>query len=280
MVFLRRQAPIHLTPERASELRTSLNSPVVASPDLPEGPCRASILVHREIEGTLHISVGVRSLKTGDAAIWTSDSDLGEATSVDVAVDASLSFAEGMGFLFDDESRASGAGAHRAWTDLMGEPTGEPVHSRPDGPKIELADGDDVLELVDTIEPVEPAELGSGEIVWGEPYEDSELELADGPGFDLESASFDTAEPKVPLSKFRNGAAVPTERQARRVDDTPEPRVAKTRAPKREAAQAGTQDPVDGTQGRAALGKLKLVKRRRDAAAERKKWIDRVLSSF
>ena len=258
MVFLRRQAPIHLTPERAEELRMSLNSPVVSSPDLPAGPCRAAILVHRELEGTLHLSVGVRSLKTGDHAVWTSDSDLGDAASVDVEIDAALSFSEGMGFLFDD-TRVTAAAAHRAWTELIGEATAEPFPA-------ELE-----IELVETIDPIEPIAPGEADIDWGTPADGDELELADGPGFDLDHASFDTAEPRVSLSKFRGPAPGPA---------APSPRRKAARAPQPPAAKAGAEAEADSSRSRAALGKLKLVKRRGDLAAKHKKWLDRVLGSF
>ncbi len=124
MYFLRRTTPVHLGRERLQNLRVSLNSPVVATPELPPGPARAAIIVHRELEGHLAVSVGVRSLKSGDAALWTADASFEGEGEIAVAIDAALSFAESMGFLFDEEV-AAGTQADRDrgkahWEELMG----------------------------------------------------------------------------------------------------------------------------------------------------------------
>jgi hypothetical protein len=263
MYFLRREASVELTVERARSLRTSLNSPVVASPELPPGPARAAILVHTEPSGAVSVSVGVRSIKTADAATWTCDADLNESTRVDVAVDAAMSFAEGMGFLFDDGEPDEGRRATSGWTALMGDAN----------------ETDAILELTELV-PIE-VEEGSSEPVldWDDSEDLPDLQLADGPGFDLEQATFEEAAPSVPLSKFRN--RLPTAETADSPDAAPQPAAKRAAAPKppgsaKPAKAAGKAAP----KSRAALGKLKLIKRRGDAAAKRRAWLQRVLSSF
>ena len=88
-----------------------------------------------DVEGRLVVSVGVRSLKGADSAIWTCDEDLDEMTTVAVAVDAARSFAEGMGFLFDEEDLGAGAPARAGWHDLMGD---TPERDEPGEPPLEL----------------------------------------------------------------------------------------------------------------------------------------------
>jgi hypothetical protein len=62
MYFLPRTRPLELTAKSVRVLRPSLNTPVVATADLPVGPACAAILVHVEHGHGLQISVGVRSL--------------------------------------------------------------------------------------------------------------------------------------------------------------------------------------------------------------------------
>ena len=81
--------------------RFSLNAPVIATPELPAGPARAAILLYLE-GGQRQVLVAIRSLSRGVAVQYQLFSkDLQEITGV--ALDAALSFAESMGFLFDDE---------------------------------------------------------------------------------------------------------------------------------------------------------------------------------
>lgn len=100
----------------------SLNSPVVALESLPSGPASAAIAVH-ECGATLC----VRSLRTGQVIFFTTGEDLADDRRV--AQDAALSFAESMGFLFDDdvvEARGD-AGieeAARLWRELCGDRLG------------------------------------------------------------------------------------------------------------------------------------------------------------
>jgi hypothetical protein len=106
----------HGRPLRA--LYVSLNRPVVTLPPLPAGPATAAVALH-----DTGASVCLRSLRGAVVLFVTGDDLAGDRR---VALDAALSFAESMGFLFDDdEVEAAGRGgsdaAVRRWRDLCGE---------------------------------------------------------------------------------------------------------------------------------------------------------------
>lgn len=107
----------HGRPLRA--LQISLNSPVVTLETLPRGPASAAVAVHER-----GATLCVRSLRTGQAAFFTTNEDLGDQGPV--ALEAALAFAESMGFLFEDDVVAArgDAGpdeAARLWRELCGD---------------------------------------------------------------------------------------------------------------------------------------------------------------
>jgi len=102
-MFAARQRPLLVVEDRLLALRLSLNTPVLSTAELPTGPARAAIAVYAEA-GTRRFAVIARSLRGGVAVVY----ELEEEPATDesgwsVALDASLSFGESMGFLFDDE---------------------------------------------------------------------------------------------------------------------------------------------------------------------------------
>ena len=102
-MFAARQRPLLLVEDRLLALRMSLNAPVLATAELPVGPARAAIVVHAQ-GASRCFSIVVRSLRDGVSAIYELEGeDLREDRGWSVALDASLSFGESMGFLFDDE---------------------------------------------------------------------------------------------------------------------------------------------------------------------------------
>lgn len=102
-MFAARNRPLVLVEDRLLALRMSLNAPVLATAELPAGPARAAIVVHAQ-GATRCFSIVVRSLRSGASVIYElEDEDLREDSGWAVALDASLSFGESMGFLFDDE---------------------------------------------------------------------------------------------------------------------------------------------------------------------------------
>ena len=102
-MFAARNRPLVLVEDRLLALRMSLNAPVLATAELPAGPARAAIVVHAQ-GASRCFSIVVRSLRGGASVIYElEDEDLREDSGWAVALDASLSFGESMGFLFDDE---------------------------------------------------------------------------------------------------------------------------------------------------------------------------------
>jgi hypothetical protein len=114
------------------ELRTlhlSLNAPVIAIDDLPVGPARAGIALGAEPSGSLFVRIAVRSLRSGEVVRYAPASDPNGEDQAALALEAGLSFAEGMGFLFDDEEAAASVDepgrAAAAWRELVGDASGD-----------------------------------------------------------------------------------------------------------------------------------------------------------
>ena len=102
-MFFPRQTPLGLTAKRVLGLRRSLNSPVVGIEGFVPGPAQAAILIHEEEDGGPNLAVAVRCTETGQVAIYSFEGDLHEASGLGLGIDAAHSFAESMGFLFDDD---------------------------------------------------------------------------------------------------------------------------------------------------------------------------------
>jgi len=103
VMFAARQRPLLLVEERLLALRLSLNTPVLATAEVPSGPARAVLAAYQEAN-TRRFAVIVRSLRGGAAVVYDLESeDAGDEDAWTVALDASLSFGESMGFVFDDE---------------------------------------------------------------------------------------------------------------------------------------------------------------------------------
>lgn len=94
-------------PRRFVLLRTSLNAPVVSTEDIPSGPARAAIAMWFEDDKSCSLEVRVRSVGTGRMVVYACEGELSDAREVETALDAGLSFAESMGFLFDDDVLSS-----------------------------------------------------------------------------------------------------------------------------------------------------------------------------
>jgi hypothetical protein len=192
------------TAERLRVLHLSLNTPVVAIDELPVGPARAGIALCEDPEGAFRLAIAVRSLRTGQMISYAPDEELeGEQDAV-VAVDAALSFAEGMGFLFDedeiaargDDGRGEAAARWRTLVDDVFELAAEPAAREPARPRAQ--ETAPVLELVCEV----PVQDGESEA--------ERIEVRDGEEMALEDitvpaeAAVDAASaPELALSKFR-----------------------------------------------------------------------------
>jgi hypothetical protein len=108
-------------------LRLSLNTPVIAIDGLPVGPARAGIALHEGLDPGSAVTVAVRAVRTGDLVCYAGEPSLTKRFDSAGVVDAALAFAEGMGFLFDEDSlgsRAPGAreSGERQWRELVSAP--------------------------------------------------------------------------------------------------------------------------------------------------------------
>jgi hypothetical protein len=131
-------------------LRLSLNTPVVTIEDLPVGPAAAGIALHAGPEGP-SLTLAVRSVRTGQVVFFYPDEDWSKTHGSQLAVDAALSFAECMGFLFDDDPIEAGGDAReaaRCWAALV-EMAGAEEPAASPGQEIWL----------DEVAPVAPASL-------------------------------------------------------------------------------------------------------------------------
>ena len=101
-------------------LRLSLNTPVVAISELPVGPASAGIAVHDGPCGQ-SLCLAVRSVRTGQLVLFTPDEGWDDSGGRRLGVDAALSFAEGMGFLFDEDLMVHGGAREneRRWAELL-----------------------------------------------------------------------------------------------------------------------------------------------------------------
>jgi hypothetical protein len=293
MYFPLRSAPLDLSADRLNGLRLSLNTPVVSIEELPVGPARAAIAVHDEIDGRPNLTVGIRSLRSGDAVLFSVEGDLREHSSLAVGIDAALSFGESMGFLFDEDELEAGATEEARsqalgfWLELMGQESSafEEVPRTPMAPdspppafeadasfEAEGLDGEDVLLLEEVADPEDGLPAAFADAVDGIDSESVESEGEDekpdsSPWVDAPSrisgASEASGEAPVLLSKFRQFA--PSQPPSRCVE---------------EARPAVGESPpaVKST----ALGRLKLVKRRKGGGEgpPRPSAIRRLLSSF
>jgi len=261
MYFLRRLRPLEVAGERVRSLRVSLNAPVLSTPDLPAGPSRAVIVVHREARGRMDATVGVRSVVSGDVAYWSFDGDLLSEADLSVAADAALTFAESLGFLFDEAPLPGGTKADksfRAW--LAGEDASAGAL-----PAAQARDPDDETDALFADDPPELA-----------------LEDLAGDGAPERPSG---ALPRVPQAPSPVAAPNPSDPSKRPVLEPPS--LASSRpppAPQRTLSKFRPREAVADAAPRKAplrqpLARVQLVKRR-SPEDERRLVIRRLLTSF
>jgi len=108
-VFVRVPQPVPFHRERLLALCVSLNRPIVDVDPLPVGPARAAIAVHRSDAGEPALAIAVRTDEGGQVSAFAYEGPV--HGSVEQALAVGLSFAESMGFLFDDDLVGQTAGA-------------------------------------------------------------------------------------------------------------------------------------------------------------------------
>jgi hypothetical protein len=149
MIF-RADAPLETGCSELEALYVALNSPVVTLDSLPVGPASAAVALH--MNPRPGVTLAVRCVRMGRVAFFTAG-PCHAAEDAKVLLDAVLSFAESMGFLFDeDEVAARGeAGrreAARLWLDLLGEEAEhlDKMQKTPAGEVLEVgAESDEIL---------------------------------------------------------------------------------------------------------------------------------------
>jgi len=114
--------PLPLSEACLHGMCVSLNAPVVYGDDLPPGPARAAIVTYAEDYGDFGMAVGMRALEDGTVAVYRYREPIVDPADIATALEAALIFAEGLGFLFDEDmidagSRSGRREALEHWTD-------------------------------------------------------------------------------------------------------------------------------------------------------------------
>jgi hypothetical protein len=114
-----RQEPPDPARSRLRSLHPSLNTPVVVVEELPPGPASAAIACLGGSQGP-QVALAIRSERSGHVVFYGPDDELREWQGPDLVLDAALSFAESMGFLFEqDRLLEAPAEAGRLWAALL-----------------------------------------------------------------------------------------------------------------------------------------------------------------
>ncbi len=272
MYFLRRLRPLEVAGDRVRSLRVSLNAPVLSASDLPVGPARAVIVVHREARGRMDATVGVRSLRGGELAYWSFDADLTTEADLDVAADAALTFSESLGFLFEEAAIGAGAEAEKAFDAwLAGDQPGTAQGSHSG---VEAERGGRAEPASRSLARGDVAELMLDELI----VEDRPLHAAPPTPPRPTQRAAAKPEPLPSLAPFPAVAAVaPVAPVAPVVAETPPAPKTLSKFRGREAAQA---DPsAHKLSLRQPLARVQLVKRR-SPEEERKLLLRKLLTSF
>jgi hypothetical protein len=256
-MFFPKRDPGSPDPRRFAALRSALNAPVVATEEMPSGPARAVIVMGWDDEAQSVLEVRLRSVTTGRLVVYGFEGDLEGAGELVTALEAALSFAESMGFLFDDDILSG--------DDTMGREKVVEAWEAFEGGRPPPRSGEITQPDVESAEPVELTDLAPE----GDPEVASSalaLELASGwspagdevldPDAPLESAPVPPS--TTPLSKFRGREEAAPEAVE------PDPPAAEPQpAPKR-----------------TAVGRVPLVRRKAAPTRERPSLLARILGAF
>jgi len=266
-MFFPRSRPLALEESDLHGLRLSLNTPVLSIQELPPGPATAGIAIHMEENGQRALTIAVRAVRGGEVVLFTLDEDLSDDGAVLGAIDGALSFAEAMGFLFDEDelettSPAQRRGALARWHEL--------VRERRRG-TVAAAEPADELVLEETIELEEAAPPDAPPLSPAAP-----LRPRAGTGHAKKEAPAGSDAKAsgrgVSLTKFRK-RGVPANHAQRPAD----PGARSDASPGAQAARKAVLVTPHGP----ALGRVQLIKRRRaDDAATPAGWLARLLGSF
>lgn len=266
-MFHVRSEPLLLSEAGIYGLCVSLNAPVLNIQELPVGPARAAIVLFDSGYGSTGLGIGVRSLESRQVIVFSFRGTLDmQLTSVE-AMESAMSFAERMGFLFDEDVVATGSSDGRAralclWTDLTG--VSEPQED--DEPEeIALPPLSPAVRL----EP-EPEELVLDEVATAQIAAQEDLEPPAG---------------ELWLDALSEVAPAPAERRAGSArPDSPRPLLSKFRQPARvfSGVCAAPEGNSDESSSRSAVGRIVSARRRSDGGEQPQKpgLFLRLLGSF
>jgi len=303
-----------LSEARLHSLYPSLNSPVVQVDELPLGPVRASIVIYAEDYGDLGLAVGLRAIESGDVALYAYRGGIPDTGEIPAAIEDALHFAEGLGFLFDDNMLVAASNADRRvalehWNELMGGPGGL-------GAEHAFEDADTVLDvcppdlaLTETMEvDLDPAddllpEDGAADALLLDDLAAaaSQTALLDPDVDPFETAAIedlvseqDLQPTRAPLlTKFRGAgdldepvlvepdtASAKTKITAPTESLPPDLEAAALRSADAMPSEEGPAGAVDPTPGGRALGRIPIVRKRRSTDGSRPSYVSRLLASF
>ena len=120
MIFSARSAPSRSTIELRT-VRRSLNTPVLAIAELPVGPASAAIATHVDsCDGLPRYTLTVRCERSREIVFFSVREEDLTLSELSLAAEAVLSLAEGMGFLFEEDSPLlSGEAAALLWEEFV-----------------------------------------------------------------------------------------------------------------------------------------------------------------
>jgi hypothetical protein len=285
--------PLLLSQAGIQGLCLSLNTPVLNIDELPVEPAQAAIVLFDDGYGTLSLGVGVKSLETRRSAVFVYRGLVDETQNPGETMNGALVFAEGMGFLFDEDVVSADAVNGRAralslWTDLTadGEALPDPPAAEPDAdvaqaplagppPAAQLIELDDLLDepsgelVLEDLEQRRAVPDESLEVVEFAPpvasADASPPEPIRGPAPQPVEVGVEPVSRHVPLSKFRQ---------------PPPPPPAFETGPDLLALDSDQAGPPLGDQAGSALGRIAIVRKEVGAAEERPGLLMRILSSF
>jgi len=144
--------PLALSEASVLVLRPALNAPVLNVEFLPVGPARAAIVIFAEEYGGIGLALGIRSTEGGQVAVFRNREPLDEVAPLENALEPALTWAERIGFLFDEdmvESTPAGRSEATAlWGRLMGDVAMPPP---PKAARPLPAATEPILELTDSV---------------------------------------------------------------------------------------------------------------------------------
>jgi hypothetical protein len=259
-MFFPRTLPLSLDESRLHSLRVALNTPILSILELPPGPATGAIVIHTEKGRERALTIAVRALRGGEVVFFTLDEDLSQDGALQGAIDGALSFAEAMGFLFDEEEETATPAQRKQalarWRELVGETKRGSAGASSQAEELVL---EETVELEEGVLPEAPPPRRSA----------SPRAVSSPPASKAAAAPAKAQSRDVSLTKFRKRGAPSS---APRPEGEGRPDAA-------QAAHAARKVLV--TPHGPALGRLQLIKRRRagDAAAT-VAWLARLLGSF